>query len=395
MKKLLNIKFYLLISLCCQFLFSCTTTVQEVHKDIELIDPVYPEKAKRQHELIVHKDKDGHPSGYSMSLINSVCLDNKCKLVEVTMYWDDAGNYSRLEYPEKKPLTKVEHDPFTEEDYQRLDQILKDKKSILQKHSLAYLAKEPDKPKKEKKADDFTSFLAPEEGDDDDVDGESKATPAAVKEAVVKDAAWTTWVLWNYANTEIVPILHAETETHCDPLYIQKTLSSKNWLKIEFMIKYLQRKKIYTEVYKNIIAKDLSKANIEQIEIALDYLKKASNNKNSYFTCLINTLPEQGNYNAAMIIDQLSQEENLHDDVLQSLTANLKNLKYYGIHLSLRMIENKGLFTEKIEANLLELLNAKNFFIARRAYNFLKDQKLTSATELKLAGFAEKHEGRL
>ncbi|MCH2208331.1 MAG: hypothetical protein MK132_21010 [Lentisphaerales bacterium] len=378
-----------------QLLLSCTSNNQEVYKDIELIDPVYPEKAKRQHELIIHKDKDGHPCGYSMSLVNSVCLDNKCKLVEVTMYWDDAGNYSHLKYPENKPLTKVEHDPFTEEDYLRLDQILKDKKSMLQKHSLAYLAKEPDELKNKKEADDFTSFLAPEEGGDEDIDGESKATPAAVKEAVVKDAAWTTWVLWNYANTEIVPILQAETEAHCDPAYIQKTLSSKDWLKIEFMINYLQRKKIYSGAYKNIITKDLEKANIEQIELALDYLKKASKDENSYFKCLIKTLPEQGNYNAALIIDQLAQEENLNEEVLLSLTVTLKQLKYYAIHLSLRTIENKELFSERIEANLLELLDAQNFFIARRAYFFLKEQKLTSNSELKLAAFYKKHEDRL
>ena len=86
---------YVLLSLCglFQLLFSCTSPVQEVYRNIELIDPVYPEKEKRQHQLIVHKDEDGHPEGYSMNLINSVCLDKKCKLVEVTMYWDDTGNY--------------------------------------------------------------------------------------------------------------------------------------------------------------------------------------------------------------------------------------------------------------------------------------------------------------
>jgi hypothetical protein len=395
-KVLHNKRAYLLLVICglYYFLLSCTSSVKPLIKEIELIDPVYPEKAKRQHELIIHKDQDGHPAGYSMNLVNSVCLDEKCKLVEVTMHWDDAGNYSRLEYPEKRPLTKVEHDPFTEEDYLRLDQILKDKKSILQKHSLAYLAKEPDKPKKKKDSNKFTSFLNPE-GDDEDVDGESKATPAAVKEAVVKDAAWTTWVLWNYANTEIVPILRAETESHCDPVYIQKTLNSKDWLKIEFMIDYLQRKKIYSDDYVHALSKALAKANIEQIELALDYLKNASKDKNSYFTCLIKTLPEQGNYNAAMIIDQLAQEENLNEEVLLSLTATLKQLKYYAIHLSLRMIENKEFFSEKIEANLSELLEAQNFFIARRAYGFLKDRKLSAQTIEKLASFAKKHEDRL
>ena len=48
-----------------------------------------------------------------MGLINKVCLDDVCKLVEVTLYWDEIGYYKRLEYPKGKPLTKLEHEPFT------------------------------------------------------------------------------------------------------------------------------------------------------------------------------------------------------------------------------------------------------------------------------------------
>ena len=151
MKSIVNFYRFLILSLLCQVLISCASSEKLALKEIELIDPVYPKEAKRQHELSIYKGDDGYIEQYSLYLKNSVCLDGKCKLVEVTMYWDDAGNYSHLTYPEKKPLTKVEHDPFTEEDYTRLDTILKDKASILQNHSLAYLAKEPEKPKKKVK----------------------------------------------------------------------------------------------------------------------------------------------------------------------------------------------------------------------------------------------------
>ena len=230
----------------------------------------------------------------------------------------------------KKPLTKVEHDPFTEEDYTRLDTILKDKASILQNHSLAYLAKEPEKPKKKVKKekakelpvdDTFTAFGGTS---DDDVDGEAIATPAAVKDAVVKDAAWTTWVLWTYANTEIVPILHVETLAQATPEYIKKTLDSGEWSKIEFILNHLDSEKIYAQNYTDSISASLEKASIDQIEPALAYLKKAHKSQNDYFECLINTLPKQGNYNAALIIDELSQQENLDDKILISLTSKLK-----------------------------------------------------------------------
>lgn len=390
----LFIKTMPVVAMCllCLMLCSCSSTQNQLYKGIELIDPVYPKEAKKQHELLAYYDDHGHPTGYSMDLINSVCLDNKCKLVEVTMYWDDAGNYSHLTYPEKKPLTKVEHEPFTPEDYESLDKILKDKKSILQEHSLAYLAKEPDKPKKKKDDKPLSSFLDPHE---DDVDGESIATPATVKDAVVKDAAWTTWVLWTYANSEIVPILQAETELHCTPAYIQKTLNSKEWLKIEFILNYLMREQIYTQAYVDATAKDLAGADIDQIGLALTYLKTATQNKNNYYKKTIQTLPELGNYNAAMIIDELANEDALDDEILLLLSEMLSQSSYYTVHLSLNFIESKDLYSDKLELNLSALLDVKDFFIARRAYRFLEEQTLSDKTSQKLADFAKKHEDRI
>jgi len=55
---------------------------------IALTDPVYPKQPKKPYALVVHYDAQGFPSGYSMDLINKVCLDDVCKLVEVTLYWD-------------------------------------------------------------------------------------------------------------------------------------------------------------------------------------------------------------------------------------------------------------------------------------------------------------------
>ena len=173
-----------LLSICFFFGWLSPVDAKET-TTIQLTDPVYPKKPKKEHSLTAYFNDEGFPSGYSMELINEVCLDGVCKLVEVTMYWDALGFYQSLEYPEGKPLTKVEHEPFVPADYEKLDSILKDRESILDDHELGFLASEKDD-------------KSPEGEDDDDyqeVDGVSKATPGAVKEAVVKDAAWTTWVL--------------------------------------------------------------------------------------------------------------------------------------------------------------------------------------------------------
>jgi len=49
----------------------------------------------------------------------------------VKMCWDLVGNYNRFDTLVEKPLTKFKHRPFTIADYQKLDEILADKNSIL------------------------------------------------------------------------------------------------------------------------------------------------------------------------------------------------------------------------------------------------------------------------
>ena len=352
---------------------------------IELTDPVYPEKPKKKHTLQVYLDSQGYPSGYSMELVNKVCLDDVCKLVEVTLYWDAIGYSQRLEYPKGKPLTKLEHDPFTPEDYLRLDAILKDRKSILNDHSLGFLATE--------------NKDAPPAGENetlaDDIDAVTQPTPHAVKEAVVKDAAWTTWVLWKYANTEIVDILQGITQSRCSPEYLQHLLDSKDWLKVEFALHFLLKQKPVPHQYLDTIAALLPSAGIDHVELAIEYLQHASPDRNTFYRKLIGALPGLDEYNAALVIELLESDRELEGDILEALTSNLGQQDYYPIHLALRLVERREFFSKGVEADIVKLLQAKDFFIARRASDFLSKQELSASAKEKLASFREKHADRL
>ncbi|MEO0414993.1 MAG: hypothetical protein AAF226_08590 [Verrucomicrobiota bacterium] len=346
----------------------------------DLTDPVYPKEPKKQHIVDVHYDSQGFPEGYSMNLINKVCLDDVCKLVEVTLFWDAIGYYQRLEYPKGKPLTKVEHDPFTPEEYVKLDTILKDRESILDDHSLGFLATEPDEE---------------EEAASDDVDGVSKATPGAVKEAVVKDAAWTTWVLWKYANTEIVSKLQGITESQCSPEYLNFLLDSKEWSQIEFVLQYcLKQKKVPTE-YIDKVATLIPVAGIDGIDLAIDYIEQASSDKEQSYRVLIKALNDLDEYSASVVIELLASDDNLSGDILVALTAALGKQDYYPIHLALQLVEGRKFYSDKVEANVMKLLENEDFFIARRAYEFLSNQEVSSSAKNELEMFQKKHASRL
>ena len=316
-----------------------------------------------------------------MDLINKVCLDDVCKQVEVTLYWDAMGFYQRLQYPKDQPLTKIEHEPFTAADYEKLDSILKDRKSILKDHQLGFLATDTD--------DTSTSAKA------DDIDATSKATPGAVKEAVVKDAAWTTWVLWKYTNTEIVPKLQALTESQCSPKYLDHLLDSKDWRKIKFTLDYLLKQKPIPGQYLDKVVKLLPTANIDHIELAIEYIQQASPDKNTGYRKLISTLAELEEYSASLVIELLESDKQLDQEILEELTSSLSQQDYYPIHLALGLVESRNAFSQKIEKEVVKLLHSKDFFIARRASEFLSKQKLSASAKKALQAFKEKRADRL
>ena len=366
------------------FGIALATGANEVTK-IELTDPVYPENPKRQHTLIVSRDSQGFPSGYSMKLVNKVCLDDVCKLVDVTLYWDAMGFYQRLEYPEDQPLTKLEHDPFNAADYKKLDAILKDRNSILRDHSLGFLATEDS---------DAASGDANKTGQED-VDGVSKATPGVVKEAVVKDAAWTTWVLWQYANTDIVAMLRMMTESDCTAEYLSHLLDSKDWRKTEFALNYLLKQDPVPDLYLDKVAKRLPSAGMDDVELAIQYIRQASPDKNTGYRKLLGAQAALSEYSASLVIELLESDKKLDQEILEELTSTLEKQGYYPIHLALSLVESRNVFSRKIEADIVKLLKAKDFFIARRASEFLSKQKLSASAREALEAFRSQHADRL
>jgi hypothetical protein len=136
-------------------------------------------------------------------------------------------------------------------------------------------------------------------------------------------------------------------------------------------------------------------ADNDQIELALRYLHGAIVDKNQFYRLLVKTLPSFEDYRAAMMIDRLASDEALETEVLVHLTGQFDKLTHYPIHLSLRLIERQKFFSRDVENNVAELLDSKDFFIARRASEFLAKQPLSPETKQKLKSFRDQYAKRL
>ena len=155
---------------------------ERVHR-IRLPDPANYARDPQIYDVIQVLNESGRTEGYRMHLVTDVCFDRTCKIMEVTLTWDADGNYRSLETPENAPLTRINHTPFEPADYRRLDRILRDKRSVLGIYPMNM----------------FVTAVS-----SNDLDGFSGATRKELSGAVVEGAAYSTWILWNWVNGDMV-----------------------------------------------------------------------------------------------------------------------------------------------------------------------------------------------
>ena len=342
---------------------------------VELADPVFPSMPVRLYPVVQSRDRNGFPVGYALAVKTDVCMDKKCKTIEVIMHWNALGYYERLECPPHKPLTKKEHIPFDGDDYAKLDRILRDGNSILGRHSLAFLAKP---------VEDATG-----------VDAWTGATPLTVQASVVKDAAYTTWVMWRWANGEIVQKLRRLTEQDCTPPYLRVLLRSEDRRNVDFALKYVVEHHGRDAQFLDDVVHVLETGDREHIILSLRFLTGLMKNKETLHARLIESCCRMQSMYSPIVLDHLAADPELPRTTLEGLTGRLDQLPYFQVHLILRLLERRKFFSKKTQSDVCQLLDGDDFFIGRRACEHLMKQNLDSETQRKVNAFRQRYRDRL
>jgi hypothetical protein len=358
---------------------------------LKLADPVTPAEPPRSYRVVQTRDERDFPTGYQMSFETPVCIDEQCRIVQVTMYWNALGYYERLEYPAELPLTKKKHVPFEPQDYARLDEILKDRTSVLGVISLESLVKPPPETATVPDADPATA--PPEEFD---LDAWSGATPLTVKQSVVDDAAYTSWAMWRWANGEIVAKLQELTRQSCRPAYLQHLLQSDDRRDVDFALKYLLERHADDDRFAEDVFSVLEQADREHVMLSLEYLDQALNDQPQRLHArLIDACCRMQANCSPLVLDYFTAVPKLPAETLEGLTGVLDRLPYFQVHLILRLLDQRGFLSARAESNIAGLLEHENFFIARRAYEYLASHETTDATTEQVQAFRARHADRL
>lgn len=129
-------------------------------------------------------DSTGQTRYFYRDINQFPCDDSVCERMHVRIYWDTLGKYLKLTTEEGSVLTKLNHKPFSNRDYQKLDELLGNPKSYLRYYKL----------------DNLTNKAA--EKHYYSVDAVSGSTVTEVSYETVRGAVKTCFVLWKIANGE-------------------------------------------------------------------------------------------------------------------------------------------------------------------------------------------------
>jgi len=305
---------------------------------------------------LIEYQKHADPNSYFTSFITKdVCSEGVCKLVELWLHWDEAGNFIGLQVPCNEDLTKLDHTPFSQEDYIQLHMILSDTSSVLK--ILQY--------------EDLTDNHITT---NKDVDAVSGATSAALEDVVIQGAVYTCYALWHTVYGQHYQIIQNIVRQRINPRYIKKLLSSRNEALENWVLQYLYQNPGDHDQLSAQVLNFILKGSSEQATWALRYLT-ANSNEIVTINVLVKLLKQTNINQQSLILESLSSYTLLSDQQLANILAGYRKgeIDITLLNQIYALIKPEHLKNEKIYNFIASLKQSSNPYIRNVTTKFLID----------------------
>ena len=299
-------------------------------------------------------DDSGRPQYFFRNIFTPVCYTNECKPVYVNFYWDLLGNYMRYDMPKGKILTKVDHDEFKQEDYDKLAEILSRPNSIFADLTMEDLIT--------KGTDSLTS----------DVDAKTGATLKTIKNEVIDGAVYTCFTLWKIAyGNQVVDKMKNITETYLNRDMLHSFLNSSNYhYQYAAMEKVIDKKGQVKKEFEKVIEKVIAGKNLFTARTALqktgnDFLRGIPKQKWLWATYQSASYPMQ--------IAILKKLENvlLTNDLMEKLAVSTIGSNSEQFKLKIALFEKQKQLPEPVLLVLAKNLESDNEEYAEKTYQLV------------------------
>lgn len=295
---------------------------------------------------------ENRPLFYAMDILGSVCFDNQCRQLNITVYWNITGRYLGFELPVKEFLSRHDHEPFDNEDYQQLNALLADPYLPLANVSFDELIEHP-------------------HSDDIGIDGVSGATSKDVLDYVVKGAAYTTYTLWNIVYGPSKALVRNLTQQQITPSLLGLILKSPS---SEDRIWGLDKIDAFKELDEQVTDALLQNISGENFFVAYSAINSITSIhlKSEPLQIQLFSIYEKVNYNLRrLIIEKLWEAPTISQEVINVSRDVLNELNGEQLGYFLELYHQHVVEDKKTHKAVAELLCSDNRFISRKAYNYL------------------------
>lgn len=176
-------------------------------------------------EVLLVSDSVG-PLYYYSYIFTPVCNTGECLPVKINLRWNLLGEFSVLEMPQGEILTKLNHIPFSSDDYQLLEEILHGPDPRLGSLPVSHGLDSDLKQNKGNQASPAPSSLSSSLiSKYEMVDGKTGATIVRYESKFVPGALYTTYTIWGLAHDKQYAMYQYSTANLLTENYIMTFLS--------------------------------------------------------------------------------------------------------------------------------------------------------------------------
>ena len=302
--------------------------------------------------LTIYYTGINEPVAFSRDIHTAVCMDSLCRLVDITLFWEITGRYLGFKLPPGTELTKKKHVPFTEMDYNRLNEILSDSSSQLGFYTPAEI--HPAKPVNVK------------------TDGISGATIPDLEPWIVPEAAYTSYTLWHLAYGSTPDSIVAYTKKYfISNSLLNRLLESKDAFSQIRGLQWVVQANVPFSQFIQPALNILHTGRYNASGLALKFLNKCNLGEERMQKEVIQLLDNEDFRIKNSAIEYFKSSQKLYQSVAKEMIKKTESENYYLVNVILSLIEKKYEPDFEDQVQLSALLYSHSGSVANRVYIFL------------------------
>ncbi|MDO6439006.1 hypothetical protein Q4534_16405 [Cyclobacterium sp. 1_MG-2023] len=311
--------------------------------------------------LYGHLSAKGDPVFFSRNVVTSVCFDDKCRLLDVILYWNPTGRYLGFELPEKEYLSKHDHEPFTEEEYLRLNALLADPFLPLDSYSYNEIVMEGSKDENSES-----------QYNDKEIDGVSSATSKFILDYVVEGAAYTTYKLWHLIYGPTSGVIKEWTIGYFDSDYIGLLLESENLSDVLWTLEQLAGKLDQYPTLSPLIFEFIKSSEFSLSEKAIQTISPQNLSSEVFQSNLIDLFPQMDIGRKKWILDLFKKAPIVYPETAAFFNDVILDQEVPLVVILLEIYQMQEMYDGSSLEKVRLLSNSDNHYLAQKAKQFLE-----------------------